>query len=486
MRNLMIGCFLIGSLFSIATKAQTSDRVHEPFPAEANPNGVIVQVTWPESNDSILVTVTNADSYSHRIQLPNKAHLANTTNLPESCNQAQAISLISRKVNLTPQSCITYQLRIDEFDPPAWRGRTSVAHQDSVWQLNTYDWLIRTSAPTTVELILPNGYSVTSPWPLQTMGDNHYRLSITEAPSNESGHLIIGHFLGGREFLGAMEIDFAYLGHEKDFGKIHLWIQKNIEQLQTTIGANPSYRIQVIAIPTAPIPSGEPVPFGHVVRAGTQTVRFYVNPAATSQELMSDWTAAHEFSHLLQPYLGDNGRWVSEGFASYYQNVLMAKLGAYDERTAWKNLLAGFQRGMDVRPKVSPNQSPKAGMRSARMMIYWSGAAIALMADVEIRKMTNNKQSLNSVFAELANCCLPANRSWSTIEMFTKLDTFLPQPVFMPLYSQWADRTGFPDVAPTLAEIGVIYKNTIFNSNLNFIETSHTDIRRAIMSADVN
>lgn len=48
---------------------------------------------------------------------------------------------------------------------------------------------------------------------------------------------------------------------------------------------------------------------------------------ATTSELSRDWTATHELSHMLLPYVASRDRWLSESLASYYQNVLRARDG---------------------------------------------------------------------------------------------------------------------------------------------------------------
>ena len=89
------------------------------------------------------------------------------------------------------------------------------------------------------------------------------------------------------------------------------------------------------------------------------------------------------------------------------------------------------------------------------MKIYWSGAAIALMADVELRRRSDGEQTLDTVLAELQACCLPSDRTWSARELFSKLDTVLDEPLFMPLYERYADAPGFPDYRATFTELGI-------------------------------
>ena len=89
------------------------------------------------------------------------------------------------------------------------------------------------------------------------------------------------------------------------------------------------------------------------------------------------------------------------------------------------------------------------------MKVYWSGAAIALLADIELRQRSGGTKSLDTVLGQLQACCLPARTQWSGQRLFKQLDSFLETPVFMPLYREYANTKGFPDFAPALAELGI-------------------------------
>jgi hypothetical protein len=89
------------------------------------------------------------------------------------------------------------------------------------------------------------------------------------------------------------------------------------------------------------------------------------------------------------------------------------------------------------------------------MKIYWSGAAIALLAYIELRERSAGKESLDVALDRLQQCCLPATRTWSGPELFAKLDSLLDGPVFMPLYRDHADNAGFPDVLPVFERLGI-------------------------------
>ena len=249
-------------------------------------------------------------------------------------------------------------------------------------------------------------------------------------------------------------IHFATPVGEQRAAMLAGWLRDTASVVGGVYGRFPLDELGVVVIPqqSGHDPSNSPVPFGRVTRRGGEKVELYVDVSRPLADLYADWTVTHEFSHLLLPRISWRQRWISEGFASYYQNVLMARAGFYSTDTAIDKLSAGFERGRHSRPELSPNDAAREGVRRARYKIYWSGAAIALRADLALREYSNNEESLDVVLGRFRECCLPSRRTWSGEELFAKLDSLASTPVFMPLYRQYADRPGFPGVDGALAD----------------------------------
>lgn len=239
---------------------------------------------------------------------------------------------------------------------------------------------------------------------------------------------------------------------DERLAELEHWVRSSAATVALTYGRFPIDRVRVILRGTAYRPwSGDSaVQFGQTTRRGGGEVELYINPRAPLAEFYESWTATHEFSHLMLPLLDREDRWISEGFASYYQNVLMARAGRYESEYAWQRLADGFERGKASRPELSPNEAGEAGVRSARYKYYWSGAALALIADVQLRTRSNGEESLDSVLGQLQRCCLPARQRWRGISLFRRLDSFLEEPLFVPLYREYGDKPGFPDTTELL------------------------------------
>ena len=245
-------------------------------------------------------------------------------------------------------------------------------------------------------------------------------------------------------------------------GKLERWVQESAGQVVLAYGRFPVPATRVVIVPSqgSRWDDDSPVPFGRVTRSGGETVELYVDVDRPLAELSADWTATHEFSHLLLPRISWRQKWISEGFASYYQNVLMARAGRYTLDQAIELLEQGFDRGRGSRPELSMNEAAQEGVRRARYKIYWSGAAIALLADVGLRERSGGAESLDVVLDRFQRCCLPSQRRWSGPELFAKFDSLIETPMFMPLYRQHADAAGFPDIESALQSD--VVRNEIF------------------------
>jgi hypothetical protein len=259
-----------------------------------------------------------------------------------------------------------------------------------------------------------------------------------------------------------------------DRDKFTTWITAAAGNVTRVYGRLPNPSPQIVVVPVSAFSSRSAVPFGRVIRDGGEAIQLFVAADRPVQDYLEDWTATHEFSHLLLPYV--DKKWISEGFASYYQNVLMARGGLYSAQHAWQKLHEGFQRGRQSEPGASPNEVSRG--RAGLMKIYWSGAAIALMADVALRT-SGSDQTLDSVLDALQVCCLPSERMWGGQELFLELDRLSATSVFSNLYDRFADRGGFPPVEALYADLGI----RLIGDEVRLVDRAPSAlVRRSIMS----
>ncbi len=355
-------------------------------------------------------------------------------------------------------SCLSYSVDLEKAAAAEQRN-ASLSDANIIVSPAAWFWRpsLRGDNKITVRFDMPDSVSVSVPWNVVPGKTDTYQLQ--DSPESSTAFAAFGQFEFVETDIAGATLRITLMQADSDIRSADFveWIRETAQNVNLAYGyfPNPAPNIVVLPVGGERSWSDSPVPFGRVVRDGGETIELFVNQSRPIDEFYDDWTATHEFSHLMLPYITSRHRWMSEGFASYYQNILMARADRYTEKRAWQKLWDGFERGRQSQPKMSPNEAARAGVREATMKIYWSGAAIAFMADVELRRRSNGEESLDTVLSSLQQCCLPSDRTWSGTELFKKLDTMIDEPLFMPLYKRYANTAGFPEVRPLFDRLGI-------------------------------
>ncbi len=367
-----------------------------------------------------------------------EAHTCDGDRLPRSGSR-----LTSTTGNLT---CFTYSV---DLDKAADENPRLQAFGRNTLVVPVNDWLWRPRLGSDDEIVvtfdLPRDMKVSVPW--QQVDDRPATFRLRASPRSGSPLAVFGRFDASVVSIGEANLRIVALPSRR--GPIDPavadWIGETAANITLAYGRFPNPDARVLLFPVTGRPGGSAVPFGRVVRDGGETVELLVDPDQPESAFLGDWTATHEFSHLMLPYVGRDDRWVSEGFAQYYQNVLLARAGRYSSDEAWRKIGEGLERGRRSAPHLSPDEAASTAERNTRMKIYWSGAALALIADVELRRQSGGKESLDTALERLQACCLPSRRTWTARELFAKLDELVATPLFVDLYDRHAEAAGFPD-----------------------------------------
>ncbi|MGE3628710.1 MAG: hypothetical protein AB7P00_02300 [Sandaracinaceae bacterium] len=164
-------------------------------------------------------------------------------------------------------------------------------------------------------------------------------------------------------------------------------------------GRFPSRDVGVLAVPT---PFSSTSPFGIVGRGTMPTVAILVGENASEERLMGAWVPVHEFSHLAAPYVDRDDAWFSEGLATYYQEVLRARGSLQTPEDAWTHLDDGFRQGArEGTGRSLAEESLHMRETAAYRRVYWAGAAVALIADVRMRRASRGRDSLDRALERL-------------------------------------------------------------------------------------
>jgi hypothetical protein len=385
--------------------------------------------------------------------------------------------------SLPDNGCVIY--RVDVSQPVMRHDRSGQKIRRFGRDLTTAAgiWLWRPerlAADEDVEIAfdLPEGISVSAPWrPVESTGRPAFRLG--HAPMDWPAVVAFGRFEERLIRVGGAQLRFGVLDGSPpaDVDQMQAWITDAARMVAGLYGVFPVPHAQIVVAPNAQ--GREPTPSAYVVRGGSPAVHFFVNQRRPIEEFFDDWTATHELAHLLLPFVNQDDAWLSEGVATYYQNVLRARAGRLSAQGAWSRMHAGFLRGRANAPGMTLAQATESMHRGGNYMrVYWHGAAIVLLADVRLRQLTDGRQSMDTALAALHNCCMQPQRAWSAQELVDKLDELTGTGVFGELYRQHLPSPDFPDLSGLYRELGLRPDG----GNIEVMpEAPSRDVRDAIM-----
>ena len=358
-------------------------------------------------------------------------------------------------------ACLTYRVDITQFRSRHQRGGNPTRHvgRDLLTDLGVWFWRPDTLAADEeieIRFDLPVGISVSVPWHQTRAADGSTVYLVGHSPYDWPAAVAFGHF--DEQLIavpGAMLRVTVLDGIPAvDPELVRQWLTRAATAVTTLYGSFPVTDAQLLVAPGAR--GDEPVPWAYVLRGGAPSAHFFINQRRPASEFMTDWTAVHELSHLLLPYLRPEDAWLAEGTASYYQHVLRARSGMIGSTQAWQDLHSGFRRGMKSQPDTTlADATERMYKNGAYMRVYWEGAAIMLLADQRLRSKTKGAQSLDSALRQLHECCASAEIGWQAAEVFAKLDELTGTTIFRELYEANVGSEAFPDLTQAYALLGL-------------------------------
>ncbi len=366
-----------------------------------------------------------------------------------------------------PGECLEYSADIgaiaDRHTDVGTRFGSSLVTDPQHWVLRA-DVQGPPGAEATVEL--PEGWSISAPWRELGRTGRSIRFHIPDSPPDWSASVLLGHFDEQRiELAGGVLRVAILLDDEKQRAKLVAWLRKVGQSLLGAYGRLPIADVQISIVPVddtswafrfAAFLQPGAVLAGESTRGQGNALQLIVDPDRPDTEFAEGWTAIHELSHLLHPYLGDRGSWLGEGLATYYQNVLRARGGLLTPAQAWDRLAGGFRRSA-AGPYVDTLERAAADMGQSHsfLRVYWSGAAYWLTVDRDLRRTSGGKLTLDSALSRFSDCCLPSYREWQPEQFVAKLDALLGVQTFSRRYREFARMKQFPDWEALFGQLGV-------------------------------
>lgn len=271
------------------------------------------------------------------------------------------------------------------------------------WMFHDATFLLRldgAEAEYRVKFVLPEGASVSAPWPLEKDGT-----FIVSTAQFDVGSYVA---LGKMRVLDTVQLDgfsvrVSLVDEPKKATDAQLvgWVTGALRTHGQFFRGSPTRGTLPIHVVLAGMPSSDAGVFGSVLRRGEPSVMLLFGRDATSG-FDTDWVAVHELFHLGNPPTRGRFPWLTEGFTTYYTELLRARAGGKSLTAAWGTLAESF------RDYCAPSggrslaeASRELGKSNDYLRVYWGGACLAFRVDVAIRQKTKGARSLDDVMREL-------------------------------------------------------------------------------------
>lgn len=273
-----------------------------------------------------------------------------------------------------------------------------------------------------------------------------YRLSVTPSAAPLAVVLlcltVAGQARAG-ELIYIWEDDFS----RAERNRLTTWVEETAAGVEALVGDFP---VDVTIHFHRRAKSREPVPWANTRRGRVQGVHFHVNPRHSLAAFRRDWTAPHEFAHLVLPYVGRQHAWFAEGFASFMQYRVMHAMGVLSAEQANARLqarLAAAARDYRYLDRSFTDAAPRLRAEGRYPVMYWGGAAYFLQVDAALRRRGTD---LIAVLRTYAACC---RRNRAPLDaLVAELDALSGGDDFTAALDRFRSEPGFPETPPAGAD----------------------------------
>jgi hypothetical protein len=182
-------------------------------------------------------------------------------------------------------------------------------------------------------------------------------------------------------------------------------------------------------------------------------IRIAVGNETTEEDLARDWMLTHEMVHLTFPSVPDEHHWIEEGIATYVEPIARIQAGQFNASRMWFELVRDMPKGLP--------QPGDQGLDHTRTWgrTYWGGALFCLLADVEIRRQTQNKKGLQDALRGILNAGGDMREDWELEKALDVGDHATGTDVLMKLYERMRNSPTETDLAGLWKELGIREEN---------------------------
>lgn len=194
---------------------------------------------------------------------------------------------------------------------------------------------------------------------------------------------------------------------------------------------------------------GHGINSGHAFGFPSAHLSISVGVDSAEPDFADDWITTHEMVHLALPSVPPQHHWIEEGLATYVEPIARARLGELSPQKVWGDMVDGM-----------PNGLPQPGDRGLDYThtwgrTYWGGALFCLLADLEIRRRTENRKGLEDALRGILKAGGNLESAWPLSRALATADRAAGVTVLEDLYAQMRASPVAPDLGGLWRQLGV-------------------------------
>jgi len=231
------------------------------------------------------------------------------------------------------------------------------------------------------------------------------------------------------------------LPHEK----ILDWIKTSARAVAIYYGRFPVGSLKLLMVPVN----------GPRVRGGTTwgyrgaAIRVLIGRDASEDDLRRDWILVHEMVHLALPDMPERYNWLSEGLAVYIEPIARVQAGDMTARDVWQAMMRDMPKGLPEAGDRGLDNTDTWGRK------YWGGAMFCLLADIEIRKATDNRLGLQHAMRGVIAAGGSHEKDWPIERVLATADKAVGVDVLTRLHNEMGAKPVTPDLAGLWRDLGL-------------------------------
>jgi hypothetical protein len=251
--------------------------------------------------------------------------------------------------------------------------------------------------------------------------------------------------------IGGANLQIEFSGTEPDLPKTSI-IAKITQDARTVAAYYGKFPVSSARIQIAVTSGGHGVLHGTTWgdRDGFQAViRLFMGQHTAQRELDADWVVTHELVHMALASLPDSQHWLEEGIATYVEPIARSQSGQLPPEQVWAGMLDGMWHGEPESSDLGLDRTHTWGRT------YWGGALFCLVADVNLRRQTNNKYGLQDALRAVVAAGGTIDKNWLLTRVLSVGDKATHTSVLENLYRDWSDTPVRVDLALLWRQLGV-------------------------------